>query len=179
MCLLQAAVLVRHIQIITCTEVTCLWLGGDMPSLSQLLAGLPLKNKKWIPLPCVKNFWPSWVQFSVTAGLERKRLMKPLHSEQLPAGSVEGEKVLSQEPCADTWRLEQPSLCVSETHRRTFLKPHARFWSHWVPLGMTHHLKANPLFLVFQASSETNLLSRFHPPPFTEAGGATLVWVKS
>lgn len=37
------------------TEVTCLRLGGDMPSLIQLLAGLPLENKKWIPLPYVKK----------------------------------------------------------------------------------------------------------------------------
>lgn len=39
------------------------------------------------------------------------------------------------------WRDKESgaaSLCVSGTHQGTFLKPYARFWSHWVPLGMTH-----------------------------------------
>lgn len=48
-----------------------------------------------------------------------------------------------------------------------------------VPLGAirndTLHLKANPLFLVFQASSEANLLSPLHPQQFAEAGGTMLV----
>lgn len=71
--------------------------GGDMPLLIQLLAGLPLKNKKFIPLPRLKSFWPSWVQFYVASGLKRKRVMKPSHPVWLPAGLIRGEKALCQE----------------------------------------------------------------------------------
>lgn len=113
MCLLKAAVLVRHVQIVALRLHAC---GReDMPSLIRLLAGLPLKNKKWISLPCVKSFWP--VQLNVAAGLERKRVMKPLHPDQLPVGLIGGEKALSQEPSGGTRSLEQPP-CVFLGHTR-------------------------------------------------------------
>lgn len=114
-----------------------------MPLLIQLLAGLPLKNKKLIPLPRVKSFWPSWVQFNVAAGLRRKRVMKPSHPVWLPAGLIRGEEALCQE-ISGGWsnlprflRRAGVHFCISETCWGTFLELHARFWSHWVSLEVT------------------------------------------
>lgn len=70
------------------------------------------------------------------------------------------------------------SLCVSKTQQATFQKPCARFWSHWVLLGVTQ-CTWKQTHLVFQAGSEANLLSPSHLLQFAEAGGTMLVWVKS
>lgn len=60
-----------------------------------------------------------------------------------------------------------------------FLKPHVRFW----PTGCHEEWYTAPeskaIFLHLSCQSEANLLSPFHPPQFAEAGGTTLVWVKS
>lgn len=119
--------------------------GRDMPLLIQLLAGLPLKNKKLIPLPRVKSFWPSWVLFNVASGLKRKRVMKPSHPVWLPAGLIRGKKALCQElwdvlgyisvatcqvlvplgairndTCSDTWKQAHFSQSFSPVLRQMF-----------------------------------------------------------
>lgn len=79
-----------------------------MPSLIQLLAALLLKNTRMDSFATFESLWPSLIRFNVAVGLARRRVMKALHPDHLPAGLVGGEKALAQEPSGGTERLKQP-----------------------------------------------------------------------
>lgn len=145
MCLLTAAVPVGHIQTVSCTKVACLWL-SHMPSLIQLLAALLFKNKKWIPLPRLKSFWPSWILFNVAVRLARRRSIRPLHPDHILAGLTGRQKSL-----LEGLRAWKHVSCVSEVHWRIFLKRDIG------PTGYQEEQHATPestlIFLIIQTSS--------------------------
>lgn len=120
----------------------CGW--GDMPSLIQLLAALLLENKKWIPLPCLKSFWPSWIPFSIAIGLARRRLIKPLHPVHIPAGLIGGQK--AQETFGGTESLEACSLSfwsaledISKARYRSYRKPWGTVHYTWKQIHFFNH----------------------------------------
>lgn len=105
--------------------------------------------------------------------------MKPSHSDQLPSGLSRGQKAISWSLLQGEGSWSHLHVCFQGAQGYASKATCQALVSLDAIRNDVLHLKANPLFLAFQVSFETILLSPVHSPQFAEAGGILLVSVKA